>query len=121
MLEERVVPTREQEMERAIVTRGLRFGVVVSATLILAGLLAWVLAGQPVLTSFHAWGREARFTWAHLSGFLLSAGILCLVFTPILRVVLLAWIYWRLRDRIFLAVSLLVLALLALSMLLGAV
>jgi uncharacterized membrane protein len=120
MAEERRAISREQELERAIVTRGLRMGVWVSATLILLGLSAWVAGGRPVLQAFHVWGREAHFTWAHASGFLLSAGILGLVFTPILRVILMAWVYWRLGDRVFLAVSLLVLALLVLSASLGA-
>lgn len=113
---EPLVPlTPEQELERSIVTRGLRFGIIASALLIGAGMLVWILAGQPVLQPFHAWGRETGFPSNHPSGLLLSAGILGLVLTPILRVVLLAWVYFRLRDLAFLAVSLVVLTLLILS------
>lgn len=120
MPESRPTLTPEQELERAVVTRGLRLGVVASASLIVGGLLAWILAGQPVLLPFHAWGPQLHLTWTHLAGFLLSVGILGLVLTPMLRVALLAWVYFRLRDRAFLAVSLTVLALLALSAVLGA-
>lgn len=120
MPDARSVPTREEELERAVVTRGLRLGVLVSAALLISGMAAWVAGGQPVLKPFHAWGIGSHFNWAHASGFLLSAGVLGLVFTPILRVALLAWVYLRLRDFTFFAVALGVLALLAISAALGA-
>lgn len=120
MADVRPVLTREQELERSVVTRGLRFGVILSAALLLSGTVTWVAAGQPVLKPFHAWGSGSQLTWAHASGFLLSAGVLGLVFTPILRVLLLVSVYLRLRDFTFFTVSLAVLALLGISAVLGA-
>ena len=119
MPDPRVILSREQDLERAVVTRGLRVGVLFSAALIVAGMTAWILGGQPVLRPFNAWGTAADPNWRHPAGLLLSAGLLGLVLTPVLRVILLAWVYARLRDFTFLAVSLGVLALLLLSALLG--
>ena len=75
--------------------RALGFGVVVSACLLLVGLLLWSQAAEP---------------WASR---LLEAGLLVLMATPATRVAITLIEYIRARDWFFVATTLAVLAVLA--------
>ena len=90
---------RQEGLERLERTLGiiLLAGVRLSATLLAAGLLLWVATGSA--------GRGATP--------LLHAGLICLMATPILRVLVSFAEYVRERDWFFVLATLAVIAILA--------
>jgi uncharacterized membrane protein len=84
----------EQQLARLLIA-----GVIVSAVLLAAGLALWL--ADP---------RSALSTW------LLNAGLIALMATPIMRVVVSFVEYVRMRDWVFVALTVVVLAELTLTM-----
>jgi uncharacterized membrane protein len=104
---------------RGLVTRLLRVGVVATALLMIAGLVLLFAHGTPT-SSVPRWGPGL------VAGLLagdplayLYVGVLVLLATPLVRVSLSAGLFARAGDRAFAGITLLVLALLALSILAG--
>ncbi|MBX6420799.1 MAG: DUF1634 domain-containing protein [Nevskia sp.] len=105
----------------------LRAGVLAAATLVLIGaaLLLWQHGGERV--SFAHFSGEPRALRHPLaiaadaaSGSgrgLIQLGVLLLIATPVARVAFAAVAFWRVRDRLYLGVTLWVLAVLAFSLL----
>lgn len=116
-----------------LISRLLRLGVVLSLSLVTAGMLMTFLHHPDYFLSAHALGRlTAPERGPHeLSGVLADAmnahgqalvmvGLLVLMATPVLRVALSLLVFGRQRDRLFVAVTSGVLCLLMLSFALGA-
>ena len=117
----------------ATISAVLRTGVGASLALLACGsLLSFLQAGgygsQPseVLRLTGAGGAFPRTTAWFLSGLghgdgqaVIVAGLLLLIATPVLRVAVSVVAFWRERDRAFVAITTLVLLLLALSFGLG--
>jgi uncharacterized membrane protein len=83
----------EDQLGKLLVT-----GVIASAALLSAGLIFWLMnPGAP------------------RTGWLLNAGLICLMATPILRVIVSVAEYIRLKQWFFVAVTLVVLAELAVT------
>lgn len=90
------------EAVEVIVAKALRVGVGVAAGLIALGLVLSELAVTP--------DKAAE---------LVTAGLMVLVLTPVLRVVAALWVYVRERDYTYALFSLVVLTVLALGILIG--
>jgi uncharacterized membrane protein len=86
-------PSNDAALERLEIQVGrlLEAGVMLASTCLGVGLLLWFAAGP---------GRAARF--------LLSAGLVVLMLTPLARVVASLVAYVRLRDWFFVATTVLV-------------
>lgn len=93
----------------AAISRTLRTGVLVSVVLLVAGLALGIADGTL---------RDDSPDGAAVV--LITLGLVALVITPMVRVLASTVIYWRSRDRVYLTFTLAVIALLALSVLLGA-
>ena len=107
----------ELREERQWVQRLLQVGLALSMVLMLVGLSIKLARGNTAsfgfdLHSFFSGG-------APLGDRVMELGILILAFTPFFRVLALLFLWIRERDWIFVGVSALVLALLALSIALG--
>lgn len=85
------------------------------ARLIQRTLLAGVFASLALILS----GLAAGAAGSQASGALLKAGMLVLLLTPAARVVMLVYGYWRGGEYYFSLASFVVLAMLAVSMLIG--
>jgi hypothetical protein len=95
-------------------------GLLVSSALLISGLFATLLNGQPRPEGPPPPFREVMFAAAEGNGAaLIYVGLLVLIGTPILRVAVLALGWGIAANWRFLAVSLAVLALLAISFFLG--
>lgn len=116
----------EQRMEQAIGLL-LRIGVVLSALTVFAGavIYLWHHAGEaPDFRHFRGEPRDLRELShivedaANLKGReLIQFGLLLLIATPVMRVAFSAYAFMRCRDRLYVAVALLVLAILLFSLL----
>ncbi len=102
-----------------VARRALLAGVILGAALLLAGMSVLLLERAPC-------PDVPPDRWAALRGIsrlegvaLLYVGLLVLAATPILRVIVMTWVYLRRREWFMLAVSVIVLLLLSLGVLLG--
>lgn len=119
----------DQAMEIAI-GHLLRVGVTVSAVIVLAGGVLYLLqerGARPDYSAFHGVGASLseilgsvfRGTIAGDGRSLIQLGLLLLIATPIARVVLAAVGFLREKDRLYSAISAAVLAILLYSLLFG--
>ena len=92
--------TSDATLQQLELTLGrlLQAGVIASAVCLAAGLIAWMAAGP------------SRF-----SGLALTLGLMVLMATPILRVVVSLTLYIRMRDWFFVATTVMVFVLLAVT------
>jgi uncharacterized membrane protein len=107
----------------------LRIGVLVSTAIVLTGGAIYLLRhsgeradhftfhGEPIELC-HPVGivREA---WSLTGRGVIQLGLLVLIATPVFRVVFSAYAFWRQRDRAYIAITLIVLAVLAFGLLSG--
>jgi uncharacterized membrane protein len=124
------VGRERRELER-VVSRVLRAGVAAATVLLALGLVLAFVHG-PLRHGDTSMLTEPDPPVPHTPGAVLSAlrhgqaegvlvtGLAVLVLTPLVRVVASVVAYWRARDRAFLALTLTVLALLAMSTAVGA-
>jgi uncharacterized membrane protein len=128
-------PEEDQRLEVAIGTL-LRIGVIAAAVLVAIGgalVLRHPESPLPNYTVFHPPGEHAASTSANVpfrsisgvlqhlgsGGSIIALGLLALIATPIARVILAVVGFARERDWLYTAVSLIVLAILAFSLLHG--
>ncbi len=110
---------REHDPVSVAVSRTLKMGVVLSMTMMTAGLLLAFARGGPLPDAATPLRSLASGLGSADPGALMSLGLLVLLATPAARVVVLAWQFARRREWLFLAVSLIVLSVLAGSILVG--
>ena len=121
-------PGRERRSEQAIALL-LRAGVLLAAAVVLGGgiyylirhgaqLEPWsIFRGEPAdLRQLPGIFHAAR---AGLARGIIQVGLLLLILTPIARVAFSAVVFWRDRDRTYVAITLAVLAVLLYNLLLG--
>ena len=94
-------------------------GVLLSGSILLAGLVSTMLGGDARPDHPPHTGEIWRGVLRLRGSSLLYLGLLILAATPVLRVLVMAGVYLRRRERFMLTVSLIVLGLLAASMILG--
>lgn len=110
-----------------VIATMLRAGVFLSAGVVAIGGIVYLLGhGGDVADYRRFHGEPERLR--HLAGVLadlreghargiIQLGLLLLIATPVMRVAFTAWLFVRQRDRLYVAITLLVLAILALSLL----
>lgn len=110
-----------------VISTMLRVGVFLSAAVVaIGGLLFLLRQGQQPADYRHFTGSPEPLR--HVPGVLaavcrgeaagiIQLGLLLLIATPVLRVAFTAWLFVRQRDRLYVGVTLLVLAILGLSLL----
>jgi len=120
----------KQEMEQIEKTIGkiLRVGVAVSATFMIVGLLMFFITGS---TGYSQASQELNSDWprnitAIFSGVfslkpvaLMMLGLLLLIFTPVLRVIASIFSFAFEKDRLYVYITLTVLAILLLAIFVG--
>lgn len=125
MAADAAVQSKDQRLEAAIGMM-LRVGVTVAALVVLLGGVLYLLhpdAPAPDYTHFHATSKEASSIHGTISGVgqgssasIIQLGLLLLIATPVVRVILaLAGFLWE-RDKLYVLVSALVLAILVFSL-----
>jgi uncharacterized membrane protein len=107
-----------------IFSKTLRAGVTISATVIIIGLLKLLITGESGYP-----GDSYPYTITELfsgvikfkSYAIILLGLLFLLLTPIMRVVMSVFIFWKEKDYTYVKITLLVLLILIAGMLLGKV
>lgn len=105
-------------------SRILRAGVTISAIIIGTGFILFLITGEsgypgdtyPYTVSTLFSGLVAFKSYA-----IILFGLLCLLLTPIMRVVMSVFIFWKEKDYTYVKITLLVLTILIIGMLLGKV
>lgn len=107
-----------------LISKIMRFGVMTSAVITGIGLFLFLVTGESGYS-----GEEFPHTIDEIALGLVACkpyaiillGILCLIFTPIMRVASSIFIFWKEKDFIYVGITSLVLTILIVSMLLGKV
>jgi uncharacterized membrane protein len=112
----------EIEAVERIVGRTLQIGVLLSAAVILAGFVEYIVTGS----SGYAGGAFPTTLAAVWQGLLvlksfavISAGLLILIFTPVLRVGVSIFVFLKEKDFLYVKITALVFLILIASFLLG--
>ncbi len=115
---------KEMEIEIGLM---LRIGVSVSAVVVFAGGLLYLIGAKELPDYVHFHADRMRTVGSVLRGVthfdaasVIQLGILLLIATPVVRVVFCVVGFARQRDRLYFAVSALVLAILIYSLMSGA-
>ena len=111
--------TSARDRASAAVALALKGGVTLSLGLMLAGLAAGALSGRPLPDEASRLDLVVALALGGDPAGLLSLGLLVLLATPAVRVLVLAYQFARAREWRMLAVTALVLAVLAYSLLTG--
>jgi len=116
------------EMEKRIAVL-LRAGVVTAAGIVLLGGVVLMTMHATEILSFHEFNSEPDKlrTLPGIIGYafhgrgrgIIQLGILCLIATPIMRVAFSLFAFARQKDRVYVAVTLIVLAVLIYSLVFG--
>jgi len=123
-------PHPEDRVLRRITPIVLRGGLIIAMTLIVLGLLRWATLSREFLAEWSAitsGGHPSPFVWREELASVLRLrprgivllGLACLTATPLARVLLCAATFARARDRLFVVLTFVVVALLAVAILLG--
>lgn len=104
------------------VSRWLRIGVLISAAVIFAGLIFFFVQGDSgyqdgayphnlpdIMNGLQAWKPYAVIT----------AGLILLILTPVLRVAISIWVFMREGDKLYTVIAAVVLVILIISFLAG--
>lgn len=110
---------REVEL---FVSKALRFGVLVSAAIILFGLIRFIHTGEGGYPG-HSYPTSIREFLAgalQLKPFaIIQSGLFCLILTPVLRVGVSILVFLKEKDWLYVAISSLVFLILVSSLLFG--
>lgn len=122
--EEKRIATPQQDMMAAIIGWILQGGVLASAAVILFGILLLPFRpGGLTLQRLQTFPHSPGAVWAGLIGLhpqaFITLGLLLLIATPVLRVAVSVVAFAIERDRLYVVITLLVLAILIASFILG--
>lgn len=120
----------EDQLLRRITPIVLRGGLIVAMTLVALGLLRWATLSREFLEEWRSitsgvhppafvWREEVASVLKLRPRGLVLVGLACLTATPLARVLLCAATFARARDRVFVALTGVVVVLLAVAILLG--
>ena len=107
---------------QVLIGKILRLGVIISAIVILIGLLLLLLTGTtgyPHLGYPHSFGVIWHGIWHGKAAAIIMGGIFLLILTPVLRVVVSIYAFFKDHDHLYVAITTTVLIILLLAMCLG--
>ncbi|WP_159723228.1 DUF1634 domain-containing protein [Enterococcus sp. CSURQ0835] len=116
--------TEKQEIQaiERVIGYILRIGVLVSAAIILFGLLLLLLHGSTEYSATHA-PTDFQTIFLGLgalkAGAYIQLGIFCLILTPVLRVVVSIYAFLQEKDYLYVGITTIVLIILAIGILIG--
>lgn len=106
----------------------LRLGVLISMLIVTVGFALFLVQYRQNLTDFETFNPTHTFKLKHFianlksfqSTAIITLGVMCLVATPVLRVVFSIIGFWIEKDKHYVVISTIVLAIIFISILLGA-
>ncbi|MGJ3975744.1 DUF1634 domain-containing protein [Levilactobacillus brevis] len=117
-------PTTAKEMAQVqtIIGRILQVGVIFSAIVMLIGLVLFLVSGQSGYSGSYVprrMGLILQGTWQLKPYAIMILGVYCLILTPVLRVVVSIYAFYKEHDRLYVAITTLVLAILLVALAIG--
>ncbi|ABJ63512.1 DUF1634 domain-containing protein [Levilactobacillus brevis] len=117
-------PTTAKEMAQVqtIIGRILQVGVIFSAIVMLIGLVLFLVSGQSGYSGSYVprrMGLILQGTWQLKPYAIMMLGVYCLILTPVLRVVVSIYAFYKEHDRLYVAITTLVLAILLVALAIG--
>ncbi|MGJ3846241.1 DUF1634 domain-containing protein [Levilactobacillus brevis] len=117
-------PTTAKEMAQVqtIIGRILQVGVIFSAIVMLIGLVLFLVSGQSGYSGSYVprrMGLILQGTWQLKPYAIMMLGVYCLILTPVLRVVVSIYAFYKGHDRLYVAITTLVLAILLVALAIG--
>lgn len=109
------------EVELAV-SRWLRIGVIISALVIIFGLVLLFVQGSSGYegsTFPHSLPDIYKGTVALKPYAVITTGLILLILTPVLRVAISIWVFMREGDKLYMGITTLVLIILVISFLIG--
>jgi len=110
-----------QDVELAV-SRWLRIGVIISAGVIILGLIVLFIqggSGYPGDTYPHSLPEIFRGLIEFKPYAVITVGLMLLILTPVLRVAISIWVFVREGDKLYVIITSIVLAILIVSFALG--
>ncbi|GAB6991592.1 DUF1634 domain-containing protein [Paenibacillus pini] len=110
-----------QDVELAV-SRWLRIGVILSAVVILIGLILLFItgtSGYPGNTYPHSLSDIFNGAIELKSYAVITVGLILLILTPVLRVAISIWVFMREGDKLYMGITTIVLLILIVSFVLG--
>lgn len=115
---------RQKEMAEIelVIGKILRIGVLISAVILMVGLVVSLLhngtdyPAHEVPTDFKA---ILKGVLQFKAGAIMMVGLFCLILTPVLRVVVSIYAFFKEQDYLYVAITVIVLIILMVGMLLG--
>lgn len=106
----------------------LRLGVIISMAIVVIGLTLYLIQNGKTANDYSVFAT-GNLSFSHFfrdlfhgkSEAIIGLGVICLIFTPILRVIFAIIGFWLEGDRRYTIISIIILAIIIISMLLGAV
>lgn len=122
----KVLQRLSDERVEQIIGNLLRFSVILAATIVIIGGIAYTLRYGKSLPDYNVFNGEPK-DLRTLSGIIkdsvtfhsrgiIQLGLLLLIATPVARVLFSVFAFWMQRDRTYVVVTLIVLAVLAFSL-----
>ncbi|CAI2685416.1 MAG: DUF1634 domain-containing protein [Apilactobacillus sp.] len=117
-------PATKEEMGRIelVIGKILRVGVIISATIMILGLLLFLITGKSGYptnvfpTKFH----DIFTGIAHVKPYaIMMLGIFCLILTPVLRVIVSIYSFYKEKDMLYVWITTFVLIVLIISFFFG--
>ena len=117
-------PTTAKEMAQVqtIIGRILQVGVIFSAIVMLIGLVLFLVSGQSGYSGSYVprrMGLILQGTWQLKPYAIMMLGVYCLILTPVLRVVVSIYAFYKEHDRLYVAITTLVLSILLVALAIG--
>ena len=114
-------PTTAKEMAQVqtIIGRILQVGVIFSAIVMLIGLVLFLVSGQSGYSGSYVprrMGLILQGTWQLKPYAIMMLGVYCLILTPVLRVVVSIYAFYKEHDRLYVAITTLVLSILLVAL-----
>ncbi|UQS85652.1 DUF1634 domain-containing protein [Apilactobacillus apisilvae] len=116
--------TTKEEMNQIelVIGKILRIGVIISATIMMIGLLIFILTGKSGYSgNYHPSSFKEIFTGVtQLKSYaIMMVGIFCLILTPVLRVIVSIYSFYKEHDMLYVYITTFVLLVLIFSFFLG--
>ena len=117
-------PTTAKEMAQVqtIIGRILQVVVIFSAIVMLIGLVLFLVSGQSGYSGSYVprrMGLILQGTWQLKPYAIMMLGVYCLILTPVLRVVVSIYAFYKEHDHLYVAITTLVLAILLVALAIG--
>ncbi|TGD19799.1 DUF1634 domain-containing protein [Levilactobacillus suantsaiihabitans] len=119
---EKPTTAREMAQVETIIGRILQVGVIFSAIVMLIGLALFLITGYSGYAGDFVprqMGMILAGTWQLKPYAIMMLGVYCLILTPVLRVVVSIYAFYKEKDHLYVAITTLVLIILLIALVIG--